>query len=1047
MGKRTASAKKSGDVLRYWSALLKFEEALSARPRARRVEQSAPRAPNLQQPTPGRDYVKLPFDGASGFFVERQRLKPLPLDAERTEFFEHWLAQRYRRGDDDGEVDVAELVLFPAIHLPREELAGVLRFPVEVEWWAGAKPFRAPRAAERAKGQYPEPPTELRLTHPSREPDQTFPFFLDTALLQRVLRVEPEEIDAFFARLRRVPDVSPTTMIERLCELLETPLDGDADKREASDAPPSAPDSARLLSRLFQAVQRRCQALGGRSRAYPVGLVVSAERVRATFYVQRDLAQASAAVAEGTLTAESPLFCYLEGRSPPLARELCLGRWSSERLTDNQREALELGLGSTFCAIQGPPGTGKTTLILNAVAHLLVEKAAAIARSGQPKQDFVMVTSTNNRAVDNVIDPLSSGTYADFPLALRLGSREVTSTVTLRTLERLLAYIDRVGDLDEVPFERARRDFRTKLEQVERTLSPLRARLDAARAQAEREREIAALESKLRDATEAPGVSEAELSEVMRELFGQAALGPARTAPYQNDPAGARRETALLIQALARLSREAEGDSAAALKRVERGFKRVLRERIPAFERWFGASLKLDLPPRALSTTRVPTEAWEEALEQSIGALLSLDAALGAASAYDEDRARLERLRAEAASTPAFEPLGSDAPDDEALAALTESALELRELWLRHNRTELRSSVQAAVTACTRTRSLRSLLDAPGGPGLWLRRLFPGFGCTLLSLGNAFSGEQPAFERVIVDEAGQCHPAHVVSALLRARAATVIGDVHQLEPVIGLGREDERRIFRGLRLGLSEADMQPYRAYDESRNSAQSLAERAVAGRPSLRDHFRCQAEIAALSEAWCGYGLIPRAPSASCRDLVPELTAPVLLAAVLGEQQRAYGSYRNPQEALEVTSWVQRLLSAGLSPADIAVITPYRGQLDLLQHALRRAHVPIENPLDEIAEEATLDLFATSRAALAVGTVHRFQGGERRVVLLSTTVTRAESLAFIDERVHLLNVAASRAKEHLLVIGHAPTLRRGRHTRALVDAATPLALRAVPSA
>ena len=66
-----------------------------------RRQQSHARTPNLQQPAAGRDYVKLPFAGASTFFLAQGRFEALPLDAERTEFFENWLLQRYRRGDPD----------------------------------------------------------------------------------------------------------------------------------------------------------------------------------------------------------------------------------------------------------------------------------------------------------------------------------------------------------------------------------------------------------------------------------------------------------------------------------------------------------------------------------------------------------------------------------------------------------------------------------------------------------------------------------------------------------------------------------------------------------------------------------------------------------------------------------------------------------------------------------------------------------------------------------------------------------------------------------
>lgn len=1033
------STQKSREVLRYWSALLKYQEALSARPRARRLEPGEPRPPNLQQPAGGRDYMKLPFEGASSFFLDKGRFEPLPLDAERVEYFENWLAQRYRRGDEDAEI--SELVLFPAVHLPRGELGGVLRFPVEVEWWAGGSAFRSPPPEERAKGRYPEPPTELRLSHPSRRPDDGLPFFLDASLLQRTLRVNPEELDALFSRLRSMREVTPTAMLQATCELLEQPLDGEHRTSDGTaSVPESKSDPAQLVHRLFQAVQRRCQAVGGTSRCYALGLLVSTERVRATFHVQRDLAQASASFTEESLEPSAPLASYLEGRSSELTREPCLGRWLGAGLTDNQREALELALGSEFCAIQGPPGTGKTTLILNGVAHQLVQKAAAIARSGQPSQAFLMVTSTNNRAVDNVLDPLSTGVYSDVPLGLRLGSREVTSTVTARALGRLMAYLDRASEVSEERFEQARSDFRGQLDAVEHRLAPERRCIALERANGQRDREIAELEQRLSETSDARGAPASELSQALQQLFGQATLSPARTTPYLDDPSGAQRDTAALIQALAKVSRDAESVDDVALKRVELGFRRVLRQKVPPVERWFDAPLALGLPPRAKPGTPIDTADWEEALEQTIGTLLSLEAALSGMASRGRDSARLEQLRLEQADAGAPAPaISGERPEEELLGALTSSALELRDLWLRHNRRELRDALSAAVSACTRSRSLRAVLDASTGPGLWLRRLFPCFGCTLLSLGNAFRGEQPAFERVVVDEAGQCHPAYVISALLRARSALVIGDVHQLEPVIGLGREDERRIFSGLKLKATEAVMQPYRVYDESGNSAQSLAERAVLGRPSLRDHFRCQAEIAMLCETWCGYGIVPRAARASCRNVVPELVAPVLLASVDGEQERFLGSYRNRREALEVTSWLQRLLSAGVSPADIAVITPYRGQFEHLLQALRNERIPVERPLDELSEGASLDLFEGVRSAVAVGTVHRFQGGERRIVLLTTTVTRSESLGFIDDRVHLLNVAASRAKEHLLVIGHAATLRRGKHTRALVQSASEL--------
>lgn len=72
----------------------------------------------------------------------------------------------------------------------------------------------------------------------------------------------------------------------------------------------------------------------------------------------------------------------------------------------------------------------------------------------------------------------------------------------------------------------------------------------------------------------------------------------------------------------------------------------------------------------------------------------------------------------------------------------------------------------------------------------------------------------------------------------------------------------------------------------------------------------------------------------------------------------------------------------------------------------------------------------------IALGTVHRFQGGERSIVLFSCVVTRSASLAFVDERANLLNVAVSRARHRLVVLGRSSVLAQGRLTRLLLESA-----------
>jgi superfamily I DNA and/or RNA helicase len=175
------------------------------------------------------------------------------------------------------------------------------------------------------------------------------------------------------------------------------------------------------------------------------------------------------------------------------------------------------------------------------------------------------------------------------------------------------------------------------------------------------------------------------------------------------------------------------------------------------------------------------------------------------------------------------------------------------------------------------------------------------------------------------------------------------------------------------------------------------------------------------------------RTPQRSRREQAPELASAVLFSAIAGEQQAVAGSWVNRSEVDELVAWVSNLLARGIAPGDLGVITPFRAQAEALMRALRDARVPLETARDDVSDE-NLSLFAPAlNGALALGTVHRFQGGERSIILFSTTVTRTGSLRFLDERVNLLNVAASRAKEHLIVLGHEATLAHGKHTRVLL--------------
>lgn len=994
-------------LLRYWLAALRYDDALGARPRARRPSSGPPPPLDVLHPLPGASYFKLPRDAdADALLGQRLRTLTLPLDADRAALFSSWLRTVYRleRAAQRGQIEDASgtwLVGFPIVHFPRtDELAPLLRFSVTLEWLDGeGKRFGPPTARARRKGELPLPPTHVRIGLADDEGAEAdlLPFTLDTRLAGHTLRIDDETLADYFATLRRTGGGDAEAMMRATRDLLAS-VAGD-------DAPP--PDEAPHLDALTAALRRLLPPAPGGAGVYPVGIVYDGDQVFATRHLQRELGLLiQHPPGKPPWAADGPLWPYLSGTTAPSGWAPHRGHHTPRGLTPDQLDAAEAFLGSRLTAVQGPPGTGKTTLILDLAAGLLVERAEHLAEHGAMGDATLLVSSTNNRAVDNVLDPLGHAVDG-LALGLRLGSQAVTATVTVDALRTAHDWLSAQDPPDARP-------------RFEAALGAFRSARDAHR-----------------DALEATWAARRAADGVVALEARLAALPPA--AP-PDDPTllkAARRHQKSLGARLERMQRAAEGEGALdALTRLARRMRRGTHKALVGALAALDLTFELAFPP-PLPETGGPAawlEAWQDAIEDAIDRLEDLRDTLQARRQRAEQNAERAGLEAALAAARAEIRAGPRPPTAAAGLghAVYRAALELRTAWAVVHRAPLLRALAAAAAEAETKRSLRRLLEKGGDHADWLRRLYPVLGCTLLSLGNALPPDPDAVDRLVIDEAGQCHPAYAVSGLLRARRALVIGDVHQLEPVVRLSRGDEVRVRRNAEITLPIEKLQPYQITDEGGSSAQALADRAVERRPILRDHFRCQAPIIEVCDALCGYGLRVRTPPRSLVGRVPALHAPLLFSAVQGEQVRARGSWRNDAELDRVEAVLGTLYLAGVPWREVAVVTPYVGQLDGLRQRLRGRGVPLA------ADAGDFDLDLAPGEGLVTGTVHRFQGGERSVVIFSTVVTRAASLAFLDGRVNLLNVAISRARDHLVVVGHPHTLRQGSLTRLLVERAEP---------
>lgn len=1014
------SREQADEVLRYWLSALRLEEALQVRPTARPAG-SGLAVPRLDQPSPGQEYFKLALDEGLTSMLSKETQLTRPFDAEIAGFFETWLYAQYRRSSD--ETELSHLLCFPVVHLPQGELAGLLRCAVRLRFGSGgSKAFTAPTRAERQRATYPAPPDEARLTRvPPTE--GAWPFFVDTRLLRQQLGVPEEHIDALFEALRARKGVSEEQMVALVTATLELTQD---DREELTAARLEAVVSAKpsglapWLERLTTAIRRSLEQRASRARVYAVGIVIDGTKAKTTWHLQREI-EALVEGERGSWKLASPLGAYLTGKALPTANSPQRASFAGPSLTASQRAAAEAFWGSRLSAVQGPPGTGKTRLILHLCAEAVVRQTEALLFGSGERPELFLVTSSNNRAVDNVLEPLES--TDGLPLALRAGSRQVCEQELLAQLRQALAWLKRaesepIADRS-LRLARAKARFREQREVIERQLAPRRAALERAKARERLERELAECAVPL-ETEDTPGTS---------KLAAKAGLLALEALQKR-------------LTALSELCEAEASPKAVDALRVH--YARTAKRQLPAAQEALGGAglrLELALPPEgAPSDAAGQLEAWEEAAELALSRLEELRTRLNDAASLAERTAKARVLRAQlAAARPEPALSAVDEEDyDVAARALFEAAIVAREAWASERAPELILALSSAVRSVEQERSLRALFREEGSAARALCNLFGIWGCTLLSLGNCFPSELGRPVRLVIDEAGQCHPAHAVSGLLRAEHALVIGDVHQLSPVIDLGVDDEARLVRSLHRGRAVPHLSQYRVHAESTSSTQSLADRAVSVRGKLTDHFRCQPEIIALSDALCDYGLTIHTPPADRSRCAPYLQSPVLFVDLRGEQARLGGSWQNELELHETLELVESLLESGAKPEEVAVITPYRGQLEQLRRGLLERRVPLESS----PELADVDGPRRRSNGLALGTVHRFQGGERSIVLFSSVVTREGSLSFLNERPNLLNVAISRAQHHFVCLGHGEVLTRGSRSRLLTQGATPLQTR-----
>ena len=245
---------------------------------------------------------------------------------------------------------------------------------------------------------------------------------------------------------------------------------------------------------------------------------------------------------------------------------------------------------------------------------------------------------------------------------------------------------------------------------------------------------------------------------------------------------------------------------------------------------------------------------------------------------------------------------------------------------------------------------------------------------------------------LIIDEASQVNLLLAGLAMSCARHVVVVGDHRQLPPVP---------------VGAPDGLMPPMPAYDCQRNLLASLSELYGADLPRtlLREHYRCDSVIIGFcNKKFYDGDLIPYKGSTGDQPMI-------VVRTVEGNHMRQHreGGRSNQREVDVIAQEVIPQYCQGFKNNEIGVTTPYRRQ------ASKAADV-----LDQTVAD----------------TVHKFQGRQKQVVILTTVLDQTwrgqTGLTFVDDP-QLINVAVSRAIRRFILVTNYDMLPKSRHIRDLV--------------
>lgn len=278
---------------------------------------------------------------------------------------------------------------------------------------------------------------------------------------------------------------------------------------------------------------------------------------------------------------------------------------------------------------------------------------------------------------------------------------------------------------------------------------------------------------------------------------------------------------------------------------------------------------------------------------------------------------------------------------------------------------------------------------------------------------------------LFVDEAGQAVPQAAVGAMMRAKRALLVGDPLQIPPVVTLAPALVSGICRNFGVDTD--------VWAAPQASAQALADNASKyGTELERDTGSIWIGAPLLVHRRCAEPMFSISNRIAYNNLMVHAVAPKSskIIDVLGQSSwidvQGQGADKwCADEGRAVMELLYRLHQGGVESPDIYIISPFRMVMQRMRDLVRNEQTLMgqwaDDPWTWVSER--------------IGTVHTFQGKEAEAVILLLGAPNADQTGarnWAGGEPNLLNVAATRAKSALYVVGARERWRNHGHFQEL---------------